>query len=194
MRLVLTASLLLGGALACSTRGPVDGTPPPNGHHVRDTLPKVASLARRLAEAADGYRDGKPKWVVAHIKGNNKRHHRVVGVFSTAEEADIVARREGDEYAAFGPFLTPEEDYRIPRGERVDSVIVIYADGQRKYYDGDSVDALFWGLPAFDKFIGPYLSSVSSPDYAAEQRKLYRLNDRRGMGGTEAVAHKRGSF
>jgi hypothetical protein len=117
-----------------------------------------------------------------------------LGVFSSPEEAKVAVTRGGAGYDTFGPFVTPKDDYRIPEGERVAEVIVVYRDGVRKRYDGDSVDALFWGLPAFDKFIVPYLSSVSSAEHAREQRELYRLNDRAGMGRTETVAHKRGSF
>ena len=194
MRRALTVSLLLSGALACSTRTPIDDTPPPDGYSSRDTLPKSSSLIRRLAEAADGYRDGRPKWVVAHRKGNDKRHHDVLGVFSSPEEAKMAVTRGGEGYDIFGPFVTPEDDYRIPESDRVAEVIVVYRNGVRKSYDGDSVDAVFWGLPAFDKFIVPYLSSVSSAEHAREQRELYRVDDSLGMGRTEAVIHKRGSF
>jgi hypothetical protein len=193
MKCALAVPLLLAGALACHARAPVDGTPPPVKYSLEGSPPS-GSLMRRLAEAADGYRDGRPKWVVADRKGNDKRYHKVLGVFSTAEEAESVASRGGPEYEKFGPFLTEKEDYKVPEGERVAEVIVVYVDGTRKRFDGDSVDALFWGLPAFDKFIVPYLSFISSADYAKEQRDFYRLNDPEGMGGTEAVAHKRGSF
>jgi hypothetical protein len=192
MRRVLAVPLLLCGALACYARTPIDETPPPDGYSIRDTLPKSASLARRLAEAADGYRDGKPKWVVAN-RERKEGNHRVVGVFSTFAEADFVARREGPPYAAFGPYRTAKEGYDYPPEERVSVVVVRYLDGQEKRYNPDSVDALFWGLPAFDKFIVPYLSSVYSVEYAKRQRDLY-AEGRSPFANSEQVAHKRGSF
>lgn len=192
MRRALTVSLLFSGALACSGCRAVDETPP-GGYPPGDRSPKSSSLSRRLSEAADGYRDGKPKWVVAHRKGDDKRNHRVVGVFPTAELAESIASKEGPQYGAFGPFLTEEEKYEIPPDDRVDSIIIVYKNNYRVAYLGDSVDAVFWGLPAFDKFIVPYLSSVSSAAYAEEQRELYRSN-RSKLAGSEAVVHKRGSL
>jgi hypothetical protein len=157
-----------------------------------DTLAQPASLVRRLAEAADGYRDGKDKWVVASRRAE-KGNHEVLGVFSSLDEAAFVAQRGGGAFAAFGPFSTPKDDYRIPEGERVLEVIVRYVNKKERRYSPDSVDALFWGLPAFDKFIVPYLSSIASAEYAAEQRELYRLGESK-LAGSEQVAHKKGSF
>ncbi|HEU5305493.1 MAG TPA: hypothetical protein VFU40_12665 [Gemmatimonadales bacterium] len=190
MRRALAVPLLVSGLIACYARTPVDQTPPPNGHAVKDTLP--ASLARRLSEAADGYRDGKDKWIVADRKAR-KGNHKVLGIFSTFDEADFVAKRAGGDFGAFGPYRTPAEDYQIPAGERVAEVIVRYVNGEQKRYSSDSVDALFWGLPAFDKFVVPYLSAVSSAEYAAEQREFYRRNQSE-LANTETVTHKKGSF
>jgi hypothetical protein len=192
MRRALAVSLLVSGALACNPR-PVTYQPQPlNEQSIQDTIPESASLLRRLAEAADGYRDGKDKWVVASRRAE-KGNHRVAGVFDTFQEADFTARREGPEYAAFGPYRTPKEEFLVAPNERVGKVIVVYVDGRKRSYDADSVDALFWGLSAFDKFIVPYLSSIASAEYAAEQRELYRLG-RSELAGSEQVAHKKGSF
>jgi len=185
--------LLLSGLVACGTRPDPDFTPDPGAQTSSvDTPPLPASLVRRLAEAADGYRDGKDKWVVASRKAD-KGNHRVVGVFDSLQEAEFTATREGPEYAAFGPYRTPTEEFLVPPGERVREVIVVYVNGQKKSYGADSVDALFWGLSAFDKFIVPYLASVASAEYAAEQRDLYRRNESK-LSGSEQVAHKKGSF
>lgn len=193
MKCALAFLLLLSGLLACGTRAGPDVMPAP-GPLISsvDTPPLPASLVRRLAEAADGYRDGNDKWVVASRKAE-KGNHRVAGVFDTFQEADFTARREGPEYAAFGPYRTPKEEFLVPPGERVREVIVVYVDGRKKSYGADSVDALFWGLSAFDKFIVPYLATVASAEYAAEQRELYRQN-KSELAGSEQVAHKKGSF
>ena len=194
MRLALTVSLLLGGVLACSARTPIDETPPLSGYPTGEKSPKSASLARRLAEATDGYRDGKPKWVVAD-RQRTQGNHRVVGVFSTLTEADSAAKAEGGTIEVFGPFVTPKEGFDFPPKESVAAVVVIYRDSTQAptRYSADSIDALFWGLSAFDKFIVPYLSSVYSVDYAKQQRDLY-LQGRSPFANSEQVVHKKGSF
>ena len=193
---VLLTPLVLSGLLVCCARGAgeVTTTPDPttaNGT-AQDTLKKPARLVRRLAEAADGYRDGRDHWVVASRKPY-KGNHRVVGVFDSSQEAKFVAAREGLDYDAFGPFKTPKEEFLVPPGERVKEVIVVYVNGMKTNYSADSVDAVFWGLSAFDKFIVPYLASVATAEYAAEQREAYR-RDESELAGSEQVAHKKGSF
>jgi hypothetical protein len=50
-----------------------------------------------------------------------------------------------------------------------------------------------WSLPAFDKFVVPYLSAVYSVDYAKRQRDLY-VAGRSPFANSEQVVHKKGSF
>ena len=197
MRSALTVSLAMSGVLACSggvTRtGTLPTTPVLASEVAGDTSAKSASLVRRLAEAADGFRDGKPRYVVANRKGD-RGHHNVLGVFRTSEEANFTARRAGPEYTAFGPFVTKDDPADSSSSEEdVLEVIVRQKNGQEKRYGADSVDALFWSLAAFDKFIAPYLTSVDGVRYAAEQRELYRLG-RSPLANSAAIAHKAGSF
>lgn len=195
MRSALLVSLVMGGLVACGRVTDTSPRPPwptQTSQLGGDSLAKPASLVRRLAEAADGYRDGRDHWVVASRKAY-KGNHRVIGVFDTFQEADFAARRQGSDYGAFGPYRTPVEEFLVKTGRRVREVIVVYVDGEKKNYSADSVDALFWGLSAFDKFIVPYLASVASAEYAAEQRELYR-RDSSDLAGSELVAHKKGSF
>lgn len=202
MRLALAASLLLGGALACSERTRSDEPPRLDEPQRLDAYPpgeqspKSAFLARRLAEAADGYRDGQPKWVVAD-RQRKQGNHRVVGVFSSLARADSVAdsvaKAEGGEFKAFGPFVTPKEGVDFPPEEAVAEVVVVYQNGKQQRYGADSIDALVWSLPAFDKFIVPYLSSAYSVDYAKQQRDLY-VAGRSPFANSQQVAHKKGSF
>ncbi|MGH7526945.1 MAG: hypothetical protein ACREMX_09600 [Gemmatimonadales bacterium] len=197
----LAVLLLLSVVAACATRAgdqsssnrPVEGNaqgPCLPG----DNIPESASLLRRLAEAADGYRDGKERYVVA----DRKPHHKVLGVFRSGTEAEAECRRnrnqEGTDYDVFGPYRTKEvvaETYDSL--EAVDTVIVITKNGKRKIYDGETVDALFWGLSAFDKFIAPYLTVVYSAEYAAKQRELYRRNQS-PLAHSKTVPHVRHSF
>jgi hypothetical protein len=156
-----------------------------------DTTRLSASLLRRLAEAADGYRDGADRYVVA----TREFPHKVAGAFRTRAEADGIAAARSSvslHYGVFGPYLTmPDSLAEGP--EDVDSVTVTMKNGKQKTYSADSVDALFWSLAAFDKFIAPYLTSVAGPLYAAEQRELYRRG-RSPLANSEAIPHKRGSL
>ncbi len=196
----LAVLLLLSVVAACATRPGDEPFPPrPKGNAQGpclpgDNIPESASLLRRLAEAADGYRDGRETYVVA----DRKPRHKVLGVFRSGAEAEAECRRnrnqEGTDYDVFGPYRTTEvAAVTYDSLEAVDSVIVITKGGKRKTYDGDTVDALFWGLSAFDKFIAPYLTVVYDAEYAAEQRKLYREN-RSPLAHSKTVSHVRHSF
>lgn len=193
MKSALTIPLVLSGLIACGVRRGVDIIPPPSRStsYAQDTLPQPASLVRRLAEAADGYRDGKKRFVVA----SRKFPHRVRGVFLTDAEARVEATRGGPDYGVFGPFQTLDDpaDEVANSDERVAEVIVIYRNGEQRRYGADSVDAIFWGLAAFDKFIAPYLTSVFGAAYAAQQREAYRRGESEWV-HSEQIAHKRASF
>lgn len=197
MRSAPAVSIVITGLLACSGGVTRTGTLPPAPilatETVEDTLAKSASLMRRLAEAADGFRDGKPRWVAIHRQGV-EGHHRVLGVFDTFAEASFTARRAGPEYATFGPFVTTDDPPDESSGpEDVLEVIIRQRNGEVKRYGADSVDAVFWSLAAFDKFIAPYLASVDGVRYAAEQRELYRIG-KSPLANSMAIVHKAGSF
>ncbi len=194
MRAELAVVLLLTAVTGCGGRTP-EPQPGPKAQLEPDSgvqhAGESAALLRRLAEAADGFRDGEPKFVVAA----RTFPHKVAGVFDTEEQADSAVKAlEGDplRYGAFGPFRT-EPDILVEGEDEVDSVIVVMKSGEVKRYDGDKVDALFWSLPAFDKFVAPYLTSVAGPVYAAEQRELYR-GGRSPLANSKPIPHYRGSL
>jgi len=195
MRNALIASLVMSGLVACgraTQTGPQSTSPITESEVAGDTLAKSASLLRRLAEAADGFRDGRPRWVVIHRRGD-RGHHDVRGVFRTFQEASFEAQRAGPEYAVFGPFVTVDDPPDKSSTETdVVEVIVRQKNGVEKRFSADSVDALFWTLAAFDKFIAPYLTSVDGVRYAAEQRELYRIAE--SPLAHSVVPHKAGSF
>jgi hypothetical protein len=155
----------------------------------QDTILKPATLLRRLAEAADGYRDGRDKFVVAA----QVFPHNVAGVFSSREEADRTARdsaKSANGYAVFGPYRTPPDTNVSREVDDVDSVVTYLKDKTTRTYDGDEYDALFWSMPAFDKFVAPYLTFVAGADHAQRQRQAYKD----GRLTHSALAHKRGSL
>lgn len=192
MRTMLAVVLLLSGVGACAT------TRPPEPPLPRAASPETASLLRRVAEAADGFRDGIPRYVVA----NQVHPHNVLGVFLKREQADdsLAKARKSDparyaSYDVFGPYRAVEDPPMVEADttEEVLEVVVKYRGGKTTTYRGDKVDAIFWGLPAFDKFVAPYLTEVSGVRYAAEQRELYRVR-RSELVHSTAVAHYRTSF
>lgn len=189
----LPVVLVLSAILGCNPP-PSDGdSPAPPAATGGTAAPEHASLLRRLAEAADGYRDGRPRFVVA----GRRFPHPVAGVFEDAEQADSVVRLLGADtmnYEVFGPYRAVEDPPQaVERDEEVAKVIVITRGDDTTTFDGGEVDALFWSLPAFDKFIAPYLTSVGGPRYAAAQRDLYR-EGKSPLARSATVPHYRNSF
>lgn len=191
MRHAIAVALWWGAIAGCASTPAPPHLPPPSPLG-GGADPEPASLLRRVAEAADGFRDGGDKYVVA----DRKFPHDVLLVAGSLDEAnDSLSRSRtppNSDYRVYGPFRTfPDSDY-VHRDE-VDSVWVWTASGARKSYDGKQYDALFWGMAAFDKFVTPYLTQVYGAKFAAEQRELY-LRGRSPLVHSTAVGHYRSSF
>jgi len=127
-----------------------------------------ASLLRRLAEAADGYRDNESRIIVAR----RDPPHDVAGVFRESQTAEIdeALRTAGSGYEAFGPFATPSTD-PLPSGRKqVSSVTVTYTDQTTETFPAGTFDALIWSVPAFDKLIMPNLISAYGLPFATAKR------------------------
>jgi hypothetical protein len=65
----------------------------------------TAPLLKRLASAVDGYRTGRPVWVVASVRFPND----VAGVFSSVDPAESAVALYGSLYRRFGPFIAPRD-------------------------------------------------------------------------------------
>src|SRR4030095_14836858 len=110
-----------------------------------DTGAKRASLVRRLAEAADGYRDGKLKWVgvdrsfphsVALVLEDTTRGQDSLRRLIRAKEVPTTCEYAPCDYRLYGPFLTPKDSgYVEDKDQEIDSIIVVTVKGKRKYYD-----------------------------------------------------------
>jgi hypothetical protein len=197
MKIVLAMVLFLIALGGCAGGAAPNGPQPAESADTSDSAVlqvsgQSASLLRRLAEAADGYRDGQDHFIVAA----REFPHEVDTVVDSREAAEKIATARSTEtlhFAAFGPVSTPP-DSLVPEGPKdVDSVRVYHRDGTTKVYDADVVDALFWGLPAFDKFVAPYLAQVADAEYAGEQRRRYRQGTSR-LANSRVVPHYRSSF
>jgi hypothetical protein len=201
MRTALALVVLLGIAPACTptvTEKPAQVWP--DAALIPDTLPP--SLLKRLAEAADGFRDGQPRWIVAdrnfRIDGHGHKvlHPLFLHPDSAGAARDSAAARDTTDadFGIFGPFRATESPPQvIVPAEDVIEVIVVTRGGDTTRYNGRDYDALFWSLPAFDKFVAPYLEKVGGAAFAARQRELYRLN-RSPLAGSQSVPHWRGSL
>lgn len=134
-----------------------------------------AALARRLAEAADGFRSGKPVYLVAD-RGDPARVQAFEG--EGAREAAERARREweargdGARPGVFGPYLTEPDP--TPGGRAGPEVLEVTVrvrlpDGttRTETLDGAEVDALFWTRSAVEKFVLPYYAGAQGLERAA---------------------------
>ena len=155
-----------------------------------------ATLAKRLAEALDGFREGGRVWIVASYEFD----HQVAGFFQDFAEAQATVRRLGGEYDVFGPFLQPLDFDRpsiffiechdpptrdwCPWFSPVESVLPLFRDVDsvrlevfsrsvapiRRTFSPQRVDAMFFSLSALDKFVYPYYARLFGVDYAKSLR------------------------
>jgi hypothetical protein len=152
--------------------------------------PESASLLRRLAEAADGYRNGVAQIIIAR----RVHPHDVADVLPATDLAGIdrALTQAGPGFETFGPYLTPAETF-VNADHDVDFVTVTFkrneATGTKaedQVFRASEYDALIWGISAYDKLVMPYLTSVSGFDHAAKERAKF-------VAGS-TVGHKLHSF
>ena len=171
-------------------------TPPP------DTgLAIPAALAKRLGEAADGYRTGQPVWFAAAMA----YPHDIKGAFPSLEAVRAAVRDSLPGYGVFGPYVTPLDfdratvlvglkhfrptiyaqdslqpwmpDIPLPLDSIDRITLTVHPTTRAAYtldFDPKEVDALFFTLAAADKFVMPYYTGVLGVDYAARMRARLR--------------------
>jgi hypothetical protein len=191
MRTALAMVLLLTTLGGCSGPPAPDGPTPSPG--TLELSGQSASLLRRLAEAADGFRDGEDRFIVAALEFPHEVVRQVVTTREAAESIATARSTETQHFMVFGPVNTPVDSVAGPHPKDVISVTVLMRDKTTKTYSADSVDALFWGLPAFDKFVAPYLTQVGDAEYAGVQRRLYRQGIS-PLQNSQVIPHYRSSF
>ncbi len=131
------------------------------------TRPLSAALLRRLGEAADGYRTGRPIYVVAcydHPRDDLR-------IFDHEADALEHLSQAGDRFGMFGPFVT--------HGAGADGLVrevaitLRAADGSERVarLDGREYDAFLWSASAIDKFAVPYYAATAGIDAATEMRQ-----------------------
>jgi hypothetical protein len=119
-----------------------------------------ATLARRLAEAADGFRNIDPIYIVAN---NNSPH--LIEIYKNKAAADAALKdKNSDEWGLFGPFQTPDGCI-LNEIEQIE-VKISYKDKTivSKTFTGE-IDSIFFNLSAVEKFVIPYYVSLYGAEY-----------------------------
>jgi hypothetical protein len=140
--------------------------------------PLTAGLAKRLAEAADGYRDNKYYYFVCRLEFPFDLQ---VASADNDAEANSIANAIRDalndgapdpSYYVYGPYKTPSE-YTPPYV--YDQIEVKFlnqgTDAHCETLTGDT-DAIILNLSAFDKFFLPYYTRLYGATEAYNMRKL----------------------
>ncbi len=132
-----------------------------------------ASLARRLGEAADGFRNVGEVYFVA---GYGKPH-KIKHFFDSDSAAKFMdgLKEDKDKFEIFGPFVTKDE---LENDHLTGAEDIVSIDLTIKYKDGNehkqtlkgNIDSIFLNLSSFDKFVFPYYCHVYGAGYAKEFR------------------------
>jgi hypothetical protein len=124
-----------------------------------------ASLARRLAEAADGYRDGVAHFFVFRYNRVDDRFDKEFGSEDAAEDYRKTLDAP-DDFGVFGPFETSVVATRLVPLTN----IALTFTGGNDAVDPSVFDSLFWTSSSIDKFLMPYYTHVWGAWEAAKLR------------------------
>ena len=136
-------------------------------------IPVQASLARRLAEAADGFRNVDQVFFIA---GYQPPYAIKDFPDSTSAQAYMSDHNFSEnDYGIFGPFKTTDdvENLNLPGVENIETVDIKihFKDGsQQDVCLPGSIDSIFFNLSSFEKFVFPYYSHLYGVEYAKTMR------------------------
>ena len=135
--------------------------------------PVSSSLARRLGEAADGFRNVNQVFFIAGYK----RPHRIKDFPDLPSAEDYYSKKglKEKEYGIFGPYKTPDdvEDFNLTGVENIVKVdLKIYLkDGSHQDISlPGGIDSIFLNLSSFEKFVFPYYCHLYGVEYAKRLR------------------------
>ena len=153
-----------------------------------------AGLAKRLAEAADSFRDGLYHYFVCNIAFPYDLHY--TGGWECDEDASSEAQtlKQGlsGDYFIFGPYKTGSSEE--PAIE-YDAIHIRFMQNENELYCeslSNNTDAIVLSLSAYDKFIQPYYVRLYGIDVAEE----FRANAVTALTSTprQSVIHKGGKL
>ena len=133
-----------------------------------------ASLARRLAECADGFRNVGEFFLIAGYKFPHAVRH--FNDLASAKKYFSDKMLADEKFGIFGPFESKDEladkDFlTVDNIAKVD-LTVYYKDGQKQHTEfNQCIDAIFLNLSSFDKFVFPYYCRVYNAEYAGRLRE-----------------------
>jgi hypothetical protein len=79
----------------------------------------------------------------------------------------------GAGYEEFGPYITPDTESFTNKAHDVVDVTVRFRGQEPQVFSAEEYDALIWSIPAFDKLVMPYLTSVSGCRHATQARAAF---------------------
>ncbi len=156
-------------------------------------VPLPASLTRRLAEAADGFRNVNQVFLIA---GYEFPHP--IKDFPDLTSAQSYFSDNGfseNEYGIFGPFKTNDdvENLNLKGVENIESIdlTIHFKDGshQDECLTG-SIDSIFFNLSSFEKFVFPYYCRLYGVEYAKTMREnlIIKYSQQTNQGSSVVVA------
>jgi len=136
-------------------------------------IPLPASLARRLAEAADGFRNINQVYFIA---GYTPPHPIKDFPDLTSAQAYFAEKNFSEnDYGIFGPFKTTDDvqNLNLLGVENIDTVDLTFhfKDGsQQNVTLPGGIDSIFLNLSSFEKFVFPYYCHLYGLEYAKTMR------------------------
>jgi hypothetical protein len=130
----------------------------------------TATMLRIVAETADQFRTGRPVWLLADYRFP----HLVRGPFPTREAAQLARRDSTATQGLFGPYVTPRDAGADSAPRVVGIRVLLRAPGGAQttiVVNPEEVDALFFTMTPFDKFVVPYYSRLYGADFARRLRQ-----------------------
>lgn len=147
--------------------------------------PVSATVAKRLAAAADGFRHGRPMYFVSGFRdpaGLQRFEGEEGRVAAEQARLEREAKGGGEKYGVFGPFVTGSgHGPAVPAAAEVLDVTVRMKlpDGSMRtqVLGGGEYDALFWTRSAVDKFVVPYYAGALGLQYATRVSEEFAGRD-----------------
>ncbi len=152
-------------------------------------FPLSASLARRLAEAADGFRNVNQVFFIAGYKPPHP-----IKDFPDYDSAKAYFEKKGfadKDYAIFGPYKTIDDVNKLKLAGAEDitkvELTIHYKNGDpQKVSLPGAIDSIFFNLSSFEKFVFPYYCHLFGVEYAKTLRDnlIDEYSDISRKGGT----------
>lgn len=159
----------------------------------------AASVARRLAEAADGFRTGDTTFFIAEVS----YPYDMIGPFPSRDSADSVRETLVGYWVVGGPFVTAPDFGLTKRAllrpcknpnstwcnkfappevfdpdsvnQMALSIILVSGDTVVYTFSPDTVEAFFFTQSAIDRFVIPYYTRLFGQAWVAEFRDSLRV-------------------